>query len=120
MDPVRQRQTDDLKKNAARMNAEDVKRARAFEAMCNTEGWKMYMELLNSHINDRASKLFQPTANSLESLAVEHNKGALFGLIQARDLPSVSIAAMKELRAAATEPEASDPVEENPDVKKAP
>lgn len=101
------------------MDAADIKRAKAFEVMCNTDGWKMYQDLLNTHINDRVQKLFMPMNNLLMVTEVEHNKGAIFGLIQARDLPGVSIAAMKEIREAANSTD-DEEVEEAPVGERAP
>jgi hypothetical protein len=74
----------------------DMKRARAFRDMMNTEGWKFYTELLNRHIEVRTQNLFGPTPEGGRD-AEQHNKGAVYALILARDLPSVTVSAMKEL-----------------------
>lgn len=93
------------RKEAAKVTSFDIKRVRAFEAMVATEGWKMYQDLINGNVSERTKDIFSPTPKGEES-AAEHNKGAVFGLLYARDLPSVIIAAMKDQRS-------SDPASED-------
>ena len=78
--------------------ATDIKRARAFEAMVKTEGWHFYTELLTGQINDRMKGILSPTPPGGRD-ASEHNKGTVFGLLLARDLPSTTIATMKDVMA---------------------
>lgn len=73
----------------------EIKRMRAFEAMTNTEGWKHYQALLNYEINTRAAAAFEPVELGAV-LASEHKKGTIYGLIKARDIVAVSIAAVKQ------------------------
>ena len=72
----------------------DRKRAQLFEGMMAHPGWQLYVALLNYHIGTRMEALIQPTP-SLGELAAEHNKGAVFGLTLARDLPRGTVEAAK-------------------------
>jgi hypothetical protein len=87
-------------KEAKRTNAEDVTRARDIEAMMNTAGWKAYHSLLNGQVLERTQNLFEPTPDDAV-MKSEHNKGVLYGLILARDLPSVIVQTAKDARRAA-------------------
>lgn len=72
----------------------DRERADAFAVMMKTQGWQLYCDLLNKHIATRTAKLFEPTPAG-EEYAEQHNKGAVYGLLLARDIPSATVAAMK-------------------------
>lgn len=87
---------EELARDARKYDLADIKRGRAFAAMMKTEGWGLYLELLNNLIGTRTQNLFEPTPNGGRDIE-QHNKGAVFGLIMARDLPSVTVAAMKEI-----------------------
>lgn len=99
MDPVD-------RKAAAKMTASDVKRARAFEEMCRTEGWKLFSDLMNTWINVRMAQLIGPTPEG-KANETEHIKGTVYGIMMCRDTPGVNIATMKEIAGAG-----SNPVEE--------
>jgi len=79
----------------------DAKRDRAFRDMVKTEGWEMFRQLLNAHINQRTAKIFEPIEEGKLN-DFSHNQGAVFGLIFARDVVGVSIAAADEMRAASS------------------
>jgi hypothetical protein len=89
------------RKEAAKMTSSDIKRARAFEEMCRTEGWKEYTILMNSWINQRMNDLLGPTPDNGHGRA-EHIKGTVYGIMMCRDTPGVNIATMKEMMAAGT------------------
>lgn len=72
----------------------DAARARAFQEMLNTEGWKFLCELLNGKIGEFTADLFEKP-KPLEERGEVWQKGACYGLIWARDLPAVTIAAFK-------------------------
>lgn len=86
-------------REAQKINRADVERFRAFEVMMKTEGWGLYVELLNHHINARMENYLQPTAPGGRDIE-QHNKGTVFGLILARDLPSGTVTSMQEAIAA--------------------
>jgi hypothetical protein len=81
---------------ALKQRNSDIRRGRAFADMLNTEGWKEYEKLLNSHISQRMEQLITPTP-PMGELGAEHNKGAVYALTFARDLPRVTVEAAKEL-----------------------
>ena len=84
--------------NEARKNlSQDIARARDMEAMMNTEGWKQYCLLLNGQIEQRTASLFTPTPVGGRD-AEQHNKGTVYGLLYARDLPVTIVKSMKDLR----------------------
>lgn len=87
------------KREALKVARGDVKRVRAIEDIVRLEGWKYFEELLNHHISKRTQELFEPTPPGGRD-AEQHNKGAIWGLIYARDLPRVIIAAFEEERKA--------------------
>ena len=89
----------EVQREAAKVNAVDIKRYRAFEAMLKTEGWGFYVELLNYHVNERMKGYLQPTEPGGRDKE-QHNKGTVFGLLLARDIPSNTVASMKEVVAA--------------------
>lgn len=95
----------DLSKTPENVNkqiAQDIARARNFEAMLNTEGWKQYVALINYHIQDRTKGLFDPTPEG-QGAKHEHNKGVVWGLLFMRDLPQNTVASMKDARTPATD-----------------
>ncbi len=85
----------------------DLKRARAFQDMIKTEGWKMYQDLLNTLINEKGLRLMDKLPAELNAVErQEHEKGAMNGLILARDIPSLTIKTMEAFKT-------SDPAGEN-------
>lgn len=70
----------------------DRERIEAWEGMVKTKGWKLYVELLNIQINDRAGGLLEELGGGIRAvLAQEYQKGAMRGLILARDLVGVTL-----------------------------
>lgn len=76
--------------------AHDLKRVQAFRDMLRTTGWQFYTELLNSWIAERTKTLFNPTPPGGE-MAEQHNKGAIYALLLARDAPKHTIDSMQAL-----------------------
>lgn len=78
----------------ARKQREDIQLVRDLADMMRTDGWKQYVRLLNNKIEERTESIFDPpTDGSLRR--EDHNKGACYALIWARDLPSVIVESMK-------------------------
>lgn len=92
-----------LVRDAIKANKVDKERAEAFSALVVSEGWKFYTELLNYNIAQRTSTLFEPLKSG-ERDSSEHNKGAVYALIYARDLPQTIVVAMEELAKSSSEP----------------
>ena len=82
--PTGPRLSEAQKKEMRAFNAEDVKRARAFREMMQTEGWGLFRSLLDAWVNERMNSLIGPTPSGGE-LVAEHAKGTVYGLIMARD-----------------------------------
>lgn len=95
MDHRFSKQIEDLLKTSREATKIDKKRAELFEAMTRMEGWKIYVELLEQRIQVFADTVLQPASSVDNAIALEYVKGAMSGVIMARDLPSVIVAAMK-------------------------
>ena len=81
---------------ARKQRAFDIKRVRAFQELIRTEGWQLYVALLNGKIEMLTSNLFErPVDDNLRGEA--HDRGHCYGVLWARDLPSATIAAMDHL-----------------------
>lgn len=91
-------------REAQRNKKFEKERAEAFEAMLKTPGWTMYQALLNAHVEQRTKNVFGPTPQGQENIA-EHNKGVVYGLLFARDLPRTTVESTKAIFG-------SDPAEE--------
>lgn len=105
--------TSEAKKEIQSINRDDVKRAKAFKDMIKTEGWAYYQGLINTFIEQRMNAVLQPTSDS-QQLASEHVKGAVYGLILARDAVQATVDAVQQIVDAGGEPED----EEQPQVSK--
>lgn len=82
-----------------RKNVQNLKeKAELFEAGIKTSFWQAYIEMLGVMIEARGAEILAPAGSVDGALALEHVKGAMNGLILARDLPSLTIAQAKELR----------------------
>lgn len=95
MDPKFQEELTDLLKQSREAEREDRNLAEALEPMVNMEGWQLYTTVLNRLIQSRADEILRPISSVDGAIALEHVKGAMRGLIMARDLPSLIISAMK-------------------------
>lgn len=91
---------DELLAQARKANAVDRDRAEAMESLIARPEWKIYVELLSFRVQNFADQMLAPLTKMDAILGQEYLKGAMSGLIIARDLPAVIIAAMKELRSA--------------------
>lgn len=94
------------KQQQAKQLVSDTKRVRAFQDMVNSDGWKLYCELLNTKIEDATSKLFERPLPGAEHRGEDWDKGTVFAWIQARDLPGLTITVHKQVNSGpATEDE---------------
>lgn len=84
----------------------DVKRIRAFKDLVRTDGWKFFQELLNNRVGEMTKDLFNKPLPGGER-GEAYDKGLIYGLLWARDLPETTIAAFKD--------DASEPAEEEKD-----
>lgn len=85
----------ELQKQARLADKIDKERAEQFEALLRHPGWATYEALLNARIQLFADAIMAPAGSVDGAIALEWVKGAMSGVILARDLPSVTINAMK-------------------------
>lgn len=64
------------------------------EGLVKHPGWKVYLGLLEKMINARGMVILMPAGNADAAIALEFVKGAMNGLILARDLPGLIIDAV--------------------------
>lgn len=94
MDQQFKQKLEELARESRAAEKIDRERAELFAVLVKSKGWELYVELLNGLMQSRADALMLP-ATSIESiLGQEHIKGALSGLLMARDLPSVIMGAI--------------------------
>jgi hypothetical protein len=84
----------ELLQSGLKLDREDKARADTFEALVKTEGWQNFIVLLNRLIEDRAQQLLAPIETEVGVYRQEFVKGVMNGLILARDIPSITIAAI--------------------------
>lgn len=88
----------DLQKEARKAYLEDGAAADSFEQLQTTTAWGYYTRAIDRRLQMFADQMLSPAAGMDGLIASEFIKGAMFGLSLARDLPSVTIQAMKDLR----------------------
>lgn len=88
----------ELLKNARAADGIDRERAELFGKMIKTPAWLEYVALLESRLQGFADEVLRPSGSVDAMIGLEYVKGAMSGLVIARDLPSVTIAAMDQLR----------------------
>jgi hypothetical protein len=88
----------ELLRNARSADKIDRERAEMFGAMIRSAAWHEYCDLINARLQAMADDIIKPSGSVDALVALEYVKGAMSGLILARDLPSVTIAAMDQLR----------------------
>lgn len=91
--------TSELLKEAKEANKVDRERGETYESLLKHPGWALYIGQLDARIQQLADEVLKPAGSVDRAIALEHQKGAMCGLIIARDLPSVTIAAMTQLPA---------------------
>lgn len=89
---------EELQRNSRAADREDKERAQLFRGMVNSPAWKLFIELLEAKLQLHADIMLQPALSMEGMIAREYIKGAMSGLVLARDLPSVIIGAMDQLR----------------------
>lgn len=92
------RDISEVMKDFRKADKEDRERAELFKAMINSPGWKAYIGVLEAKIQSYSEQLLAPSGGLDGMVASEWVKGAMSGLIMARDVVSVTIAAIEELR----------------------
>lgn len=64
----------------------DAKRVAAWKDMVNTEGWKLFVQLLEIRMADIGAEVLMPMDNILAAPRFEYKKGTLNGLQLAYDV----------------------------------
>lgn len=94
---------EELMRNARAAAKVDRERIELFEKLVTTPAWQAYIELLNAKIQLFADQLMLPGGSIDGCIALEYVKGAMGGLIMARDIPDATIAGKDQLRSMLTE-----------------
>jgi len=90
---------DQLLSDAKKAKKEDKELAEALASMIKTKGWQLYVKLLEVSLQGFSDVMLQP-AGSVDALVNgEFIKGAMFGLVLARDRPGVIVESMKQVLA---------------------
>lgn len=95
---VGDRRIEELLRQARAADKVDRERIELFEGMIQTAGWKAFMEILNAKIQMFADQLMVPAGSIDGCVASEFVKGAMGGLVMARDIPAATIAMKDQLR----------------------
>lgn len=86
-----------LLKEGRRADVEDKEFAEAMQGLMKAPGWPLYEAKLTQMIEARGEQIMSPAGSVDGAIALEHVKGTMMGLLLARNLPAVTIAAMKNL-----------------------
>lgn len=93
--PLSQEAIDELLRESRKADREDRTRVELFERLIAGDAWKSYISLLMARLQIFSEVVLQPSGSQDGAWSREYLKGAMFGLLLARDLPSVTIDAMK-------------------------
>lgn len=91
MDKELQERMDELIRQAREADREDRKLAEALSSLVHHSSFSALQNLFNKRLQSLSEEMLAP-ANSVDRLiAQEYLKGAMFGLILARDLPAIIV-----------------------------
>jgi len=68
--------------------SQDRRIVKDLETLISTKEWKTYEGLLERQLLDRQRELFAPCSGMDAALQLEYKKGAVYGIMLCRDLPS--------------------------------
>jgi hypothetical protein len=88
---------EELFKESRKAAVIDRERADLFAWLVKQPAWLAYLEILESKIQGLADEVLAPAKSVDGMVTLEYVKGAMSGLIMARDIPSITIAAKAEL-----------------------
>lgn len=86
-----------LLKDGRKADTEDREFAEAMQGLVKSPSWQLYEAQLTRLIENRGEQVMGPANSADGAWALEYVKGAMYGLLLARNLPAVTIAAMKHL-----------------------
>jgi hypothetical protein len=96
---VADQRIEQLRRDARAANRVDRERIELFEAMIKSPGWVAYVEVLEAKLQMLSDQMFAPAGSVDRMVELEYVKGAMSGLLMARDIPAATIAAKDQLRA---------------------
>lgn len=99
---------ENLLREAKRADRIDRERIELFEAMIRTPAWQAYVEILEAKLQLFADQVLAPASSVDGMVALEYIKGAMSGLVIARDITSVTIAAKQDIRPRVLEDDEDD------------
>src|SRR5262245_52307550 len=76
----------------------DRERIELFEALVRQPAWLAFVEILEAKLQMFSDQLLAPAGSIDRMVELEYIKGAMSGLVMARDIPSVTIAGKDQLR----------------------
>lgn len=88
-------QVEELLKEGRAADKLDKERAETFAGLLKNPGWVLLSDLLNTRIQALGEAIVEPGGSVDGMVALEYIKGTMRGLILARDLPQLTIQAMK-------------------------
>lgn len=88
----------DLLSEARAADKEDFERAELFAVLIKVPGWEKYIQLIDRRIQLLADAILEPAGGLDGVISFEFIKGTMRGLLIARDITSVTIAAVEQLR----------------------
>lgn len=91
-------QIEELLREGRKADKEDREKGEALGRLIAHPDWKVFVKMLDKKCQLFGDQLMVPSGGVDGCIRQEFVKGALSGLIMARDLPSVTIAAARELR----------------------
>jgi hypothetical protein len=90
---------EELLKSSRKATKEDIQLSEDLQALMAHKGWSQYLnQVLGTRIQALGSLLLEPSGSSDGMVRSEFLKGALYGLCLARDMPSVIVASMRDVR----------------------
>lgn len=95
MDNSFQQHIEQLTKEGKKADQQDREKSEALAVLLRHPGWQVYTEMLNARIQLHSDVVLRPATSIDGAIGLEYVKGAMSGLILARDLPRVIVEAMK-------------------------
>lgn len=96
----------DLLKASKAATKEDIQLAEDLEGLIRHRGWGPYqIQVLGKRVQDIGDLILQPAGSTSGAWRSEYLKGAMYGLCLARDMPSVIIQSMRDVRLPQGEPD---------------
>lgn len=99
---------EDLFRDGRAADKIDRERIELFEALVRSPGWLAYISILEAKLQMFADQVLSPAGSVDGMVTLEYVKGTMSGLVIARDIPSVTIAAKDQIRSKPVNTEIDD------------